>query len=104
MLKRTHAGRSKVATGRDLNERIARWAGLNGHAAETLAYYCECGDPTCVERIAFTGVEYERLRAVSERAAVVRGHEPADVERVVEEYRDYLIVTRNALAAPRQAG
>ena len=56
----------------------------------------------CVERICLTGVQYERLRAISDRAAVVRGHQPADLDGVVEEYRDYLIVTHNALAAPRQ--
>ena len=76
---------------------------MNGHATESLAYYCECGDPTCVERVCLTGVQYERLRAISERAAVIRGHEPADMERVVEQHRDHLIVTRSALAARPQA-
>ena len=56
----------------------------------------------CVERICLTGVQYERLRALSERAAVVRGHEPTEMDGIVEEYRDYLIVTQNTLAAPRQ--
>jgi hypothetical protein len=103
MLRRGPVGPSKAATGRELNERIARWAGLNGHAAQTLAYYCECEDPACVERICLTGAEYERLRTFSERAAVVRGHQAADTEGVIEEYRDYLVVTHNAQAAPRQA-
>ena len=102
MSRRRQAGPSRVATGRELNERIARWAGLNGHATETLAYYCECGDPICVERICLTGVQYERLRAISDRAAVIRGHQPTDMDGVVEEYRDYLIVTHNALAAHRR--
>ena len=93
MSRRRLVDPAKSETGRDLNERIARWAALNGHASETLAYYCECGDPTCVERISLTGVQYERLRAISERAAVVRGHEPADTDTVVEECPDHLIVT-----------
>ena len=91
---------AKAATGRDLNERIARWAKLNGHAMDTIAYYCECDDLGCFRRICLTGIQYKRLRAVPERAAVVPGHEPADIEGVVERYHDHLVVTRKRPVRP----
>ena len=68
--------------------------GPEGRATDKIAYYCECGDRTCFKRIRLTAAEYEHLRAIPEGAAVVPGHEPSDIDEVVERYRDRLIVTR----------
>jgi hypothetical protein len=66
---------------RDVNERIRDLSEEAGR--ELVEFLCECGDDDCVERIALTPAEYERVRADPVLFAVAAGHVVPQVERVV---------------------
>src|SRR3954454_9057469 len=88
-------GPSSPATRRELNERIAGWAKRRKvPRAETVAFYCECDDAACFERIALAAADYKALRAIAHAVAVVPGHRPADGEPVGADRGHYLIVRR----------
>jgi hypothetical protein len=67
----------------EVNERIHEIAGDFG-AAERFSILCECGADECQERIELTQTEYEHLRRMPTRFAVLRGHDVPAVERVVQ--------------------
>jgi hypothetical protein len=77
---------------RDVNERIAESA--QSFAADEASFVCECGDPTCTERITADLEEYEEVRADATTFLLADGHEDADVERVIERRRSYNIVKK----------
>jgi hypothetical protein len=56
---------------------------------------CECGRADCVAKVEMSRSEYEQLRADPTLFAVVRGHEIADVERVVEAREGYDVVQKH---------
>lgn len=82
---------------REVNERVAA---VVEHfiEVETIAdpvkFNCECTNPTCIEQIRLSLVEYEAVRAVPTRFAVALGHQAPEIERVVERYPDYLVVEK----------
>jgi hypothetical protein len=66
-------------------------AGLEGQRP----YLCECGDASCLARVALTGAEYEAIRAHPARFFVVPGHEDFSAgEIVVEETVRYTVVEK----------
>jgi hypothetical protein len=77
---------------RAVNEEIAA---NDGHGI-TL-FLCECGNPACSEALKLTAAALRRLHAESGLFVVLRGHEIADVETVVDEHDGYLVVRRNTL-------
>ena len=81
------------ALSRDVNERIAVWSERQGiRPGEKIEFYCECGDPTCFERVALTREEYEAVRTDSARFAVLPEYVNPEVARVVEEHDGYVVV------------
>ena len=58
---------------REVNENIAELGERFGLHGETLQLICECGDPSCAERIEVPADEYERLHAAGRRI-VAPGH------------------------------
>jgi hypothetical protein len=56
---------------------------------------CECGRPDCVAKVEMSRSEYERLRADPSLFAVVRGHEIAGFERIVEAREGYDVVQKH---------
>jgi hypothetical protein len=79
---------------REVNERIEA---LNEASARILPiedWICECADEECFERLAMTVDEYEAIRMHPARFPVLRGHELADVESVVEANDRYLVVEK----------
>ena len=81
---------------RAINERMTAWPERRAApATEKLGFYCECGDPTCFERICLTGPEYELVREDPGHFAVVAGHVFPEAERVVEEHEGYVVVQKN---------
>src|SRR5215210_1802410 len=80
---------------REVNERIEGLADQFDLSGQPLDLVCECGDPTCLERISMTPPEYERLRADSGLFAVHPGHEEPDVEEVVEQRGGYDVVRKH---------
>jgi hypothetical protein len=70
-----------------------------GTLTEVGDWICECPDPACVERIAMTLEEYERVRDVPTHFAVKPGHEAREVEDVVERHDGYFVVEKVGVAA-----
>jgi hypothetical protein len=82
---------------RDVNERIA--AISRGLGEGDLQILCECGTPSCTERVALAAHEYERIRSRPTHFAVLRGHEDPAVEDVVWTRDGYLVVANYGAAA-----
>jgi hypothetical protein len=80
---------------REVNERITDLADQFDLEKQPLDLVCECGDPSCVERITMGRAEYEELRSDPTHFAVFPGHEEPDVERVLAKRGDYDIVRKH---------
>ena len=80
---------------REVNERINDLADQFGLEEQPLDLVCECGDPTCVERISMTRGEYENLRADATLFAVFPGHNAEDIEDVLAERNGYVVVRKH---------
>lgn len=82
---------------REVNERVAEVA-ANFIEVETrsdpVEFMCECGRVDCVEPIEMTVVEYEAVRVLPTRFAVVPAHEQLEVETVVERHPSYFVVEK----------
>jgi hypothetical protein len=61
---------------------------------EHMDFACECVDMGCTTAIKLSIPEYESIRSHPNRFFVARGHEIDDVERTLEEVRDYLVVEK----------
>lgn len=83
---------------RDANERIEQLAQELGER-EPIAFFCECGDRDCTERIEVTTTRYEAVRDVAERFFVMPGHNDPRVERVVEDAGRFMVVEKVGEAA-----
>ena len=79
---------------RQVNERIGELADDFGLQNQPLNFVCECGDPTCVQQIAITRSDYERIRAEPTHFAVYPGHETAQVEDVVDKRDGYDVIRK----------
>jgi hypothetical protein len=82
---------------RSINERIEEGAKQHG-VERSLPFHCECCDETCVEKIELAPAEYDRIAAHIARFVVLRDHERADVEVVVEQHSSYLVVGKTGEA------
>ena len=51
-------------------------------------------DPACIQAIELPLADYERAVKPPDQFVVVPGHEDPSVERVIEEDRDYLVVSK----------
>ena len=89
---------------RALNERLedqaGTWQGLEGE----LRLVCECGDEDCTAGIRLSVPEYEAVRAVETHFVLIRGHERAEVEDVVDGAENWLVVQKRGEAAELAAG
>lgn len=77
---------------RDVNERIATAAGQFG--SDEAQFFCECADPTCVERVEVPLEVYEGVRAEPTTFILANGHEEGTIEKIVEERRRFQIVEK----------
>jgi hypothetical protein len=78
---------------REVNERIHEIATDFG-VAERFSILCECASSECKESIELTQTEYECLRRMPTRFAVLSGHEVPAVERVVQENDRFVTVEK----------
>lgn len=89
------------ATFRSANERIER-AALSHHfeASQRVPFICECADPSCRELVMLSLVDYEAVRAHSNRFFLIAGHEDEEevYERVLEAEQGYVVVEKIASA------
>jgi hypothetical protein len=88
---------------REVNERVDALNREFGVEDERLELVCECGDPSCVDRISMTTAAYTDLRSDSRLFAVVPGHELPEVETVVAERGDYDVVMKHSGVPARVA-
>ncbi|HYX88835.1 MAG TPA: hypothetical protein VE753_05660 [Gaiellaceae bacterium] len=82
---------------REVNERIAEVNEdfeVGGH----IEFLCECGRQECLEALAMSRDDYERVRAVPERFFVKPGHEEPSLEIIVERHDDFVVVVKVAAA------
>ena len=79
---------------REVNERINDLGEQFGLQDQPLDLVCECGDPTCVERITMSREGYEQLRSDSTYFAVHDGHVQPAVEDVIDRRRGYVVVRK----------
>jgi hypothetical protein len=83
---------------RAANERMADWE--EQHTSEPAeAYFCECADVGCREKVWLHQHEYEAVRANPLRFFVVDGHVVPDVETVVEEHDGWVVVAKDPAVA-----
>jgi hypothetical protein len=80
---------------REVNERINDLGEQFGLQDQPLDLVCECGDPTCVERITMSRADYEQLRSYPTHFAVHSGHVQPDVEDVVDRRDGYVVVRKH---------
>jgi hypothetical protein len=66
-----------------------------GGKSENVPYLCECGEKSCLARVALTPAEYEAVRSHPARFFVVPGHEDLTAgEVVVEQYDRFTVVEK----------
>lgn len=66
-----------------------------GGGADTLIeVLCECGQDGCSGLISLTFADYDGVHAQEDRFVVLRGHESADIERIVDDRASFLVVDK----------
>jgi hypothetical protein len=83
---------------RDLNEQINESAETHGADSHVYEFFCECSDPTCMERVELTLAEYEHVRAEATRFVVRKNHVVREIEHVVEAVADHMVVEKHGEA------
>lgn len=79
------------AVNREIEHAEQEAGGSTDHLIEAL---CECGRKGCSGIITLTVAEYEGVHSQDDRFIVLRGHESAEMERVVEERPGYFVVDK----------
>lgn len=77
---------------RDVNERIAETA--HRFASESAEFVCECGDPTCAQRVEAGLHEYHEVREDGTQFLLAHGHEDPEIEKVVERTPRFTVVAK----------
>jgi hypothetical protein len=57
-------------------------------------YLCECADAECVERVAISREEYERVRSNPLWFFVALGHVVPEIERIISENERFIVVEK----------
>ena len=68
-----------------------------GSASPLLRILCECGEVSCTAILHVERGAFERVSRRADHFIIVHGHEMPDLERVVEEHRDWLVVEKVGL-------
>ena len=83
---------------REVNERINSKAESHGLDSHSYAFFCECSDTGCVERVELTLGEYEHVRAEPSRFVVKKNHVVREIEHVVETVTDHMVIEKHGEA------
>ena len=75
---------------REVNEQIVGVS--DGHGSTELV--CECSNTDCIDVVAITNSEYDRIRATPTWFVIRQGHEIPQIERVVSEGDGYAVVEK----------
>jgi len=85
---------------RKANDRIEDSADQQAPPARApVAFYCECSDRDCTERIAISADEFENVREHDAQFIVRPDHDVPSVEKVVTRTSLYLVVEKTGEAA-----
>jgi hypothetical protein len=76
-----------------VNREIEKLEEKLGHS-ESLSLLCECSKKHCLDTLEVELAVYQRVRANPVLFFLEPGHEDLEVERVVEQTRDYLVVEK----------
>jgi hypothetical protein len=57
-------------------------------------FVCECADRNCAAWLTLTLAEYAAVRRNPRRFVVAPGHEPPDIEQVVERHDGWLLIEK----------
>jgi hypothetical protein len=83
---------------REINERLTRDDPL-AEITGSHVIACECADPTCVQTLAISNEQYQRVRREPRQFVVLPGHIYPEVERVTAEHRTHVVVEKLGQAA-----
>lgn len=83
---------------RSVNETIRDVAAQHGPDAHVYEFLCECSDPACVDRVALTTADYEKIREDGARFVLMAGHNVAEIEDVVSSSGGHVVVEKVGLA------
>jgi hypothetical protein len=83
---------------REVNDRINEKAESHGLDAHRYAFFCECSDISCTERVELTLSEYEYVRAKATRFVVKNDHVVGEIEHVVDQVPDHMIIEKHGEA------
>jgi hypothetical protein len=84
---------------RQVNERVKLVHDQADPRGEMIQILCECGDDDCIDEIAISTVEYERVRADSRQFLLVPGHVSPDVEEIVDKGEGYEVARKHLVEA-----
>jgi|SRR4051812_46007116 hypothetical protein len=84
---------------RKANDRIDARAEQDVSSAETVAFYCECADRGCTDRILISGQEFQHVREHTAQFLIRPDHDVPSLEIVVTRTRLYLVVEKTGEAA-----
>ena len=84
---------------RKANDRVDERAEEHASSAEPVAFYCECSDPDCTERILITAQEFENVRQHDAQFLVRPDHDVPSVEIIVTRTPLYFVVEKTGEAA-----
>jgi hypothetical protein len=70
---------------------------MQDKVASRLHFYCECSNVNCVDRVIMSYQTYKDLHKRRDHFIVVPGHEVYEVERLVQQERDYSVVEKYML-------
>jgi hypothetical protein len=84
---------------RKANDRIEDTADHQSRSRDPVAFYCECSDRDCTERIVISADEFENVREHDAQFLVRPDHEVPSVEIVVTRTPLYLVVEKTGEAA-----
>jgi hypothetical protein len=61
---------------------------------DELAFYCECSDVNCIQRIAMDARTYKKLHKKDNQFTVLAGHQIHGIEKIVKNNKNFLIVEK----------
>jgi hypothetical protein len=82
-------------TVRSANERLQAVAAGVVPADQLVPFLCECADGSCLGRVAMKVAEYDEIHSDRNRYSILRDHELADGEAVVEERALFDVVSKD---------
>jgi hypothetical protein len=81
---------------RQVNEQVESLQRATGTGDEPMRIVCECGDLTCIDRLAVPHPTYEQVRGDPTLFFVKPGHEITAIEDVIVEGDEFSVVRKRA--------